>query len=388
MPVSSEAHAVHAPLRVALDARALREPPGGLRRYLQSLLPALVAQAPAWRFALHLDAPLHAGQSLPASPALRVHVHRAPRTTLLRPLWEHLRLAPALRRAPPDVFFSPYGMVPPAWGGPVLATLHDLAFLERPHLLPWQHRLYWRRLARRLSRADAVLAVSHSTRAVALERLGLDPARVHVVWSGVEARFRPADARTQADARQRFNLVTPFVLAVGAFEPRKNLGLLLAALEPSDLQASALRATLLAVVGPTPAERVGAPSHLRALGRVSDDDLVALMSAAECVAVPALDEGFGLPLVEAMACGAPVLAANAGALPEVAGGAAWLLPPDDVAAWRTALALVRSDPARAAELRAGGLTRARDFTWAESARRTLALLSATAAAGAGRRTPS
>lgn len=378
MPLPSVPQAGLDSLRVAIDARALREPAGGLRRYLHGLLPALAAEAPAWRFELHLDAPLAPHDRPPAPVDWDVRVHRAPHASLLRPLWEHLRLAPALRRTRPDVLFSPYGMVPPAWGGTVVASLHDLAFLERPWLLPWRHRVYWRRLAARLSQAEAVLAVSHATRAAAIQRLGLDPARVHVVWSGVDSSFRPSAPQAQADVRRRCGLDAPFVLAVGAFEPRKNLGLLLEALAPAATLPATLQGVVLAVVGPAPAPAVGAPAHLRALGRVSDADLVALMGAAELVAVPSLDEGFGLPLLEAMACGAPVLAARAGALPEVAGDAAWLLPPDDVGAWRAACAALCADRARRAELAARGRARAAAFTWAASARGTLALLRASA----------
>ncbi len=357
---------------VAFDARPLLEPRGGLRRYLGELLPALAAEAPhvAWT-GISTATP-------PGNPPDRVtwRVVPGPRASILRPLWEALPLPRALDALGPDVFFSPWGAVPRGSSIPVVATLHDVSFLALPGSLPLRHRLYWTRVARRLPLAAAVIAVSEATRAAALARLPLDPSRIHVVPEAAGEAFRPAGRNRVDEVRERHSLPERFVLAVGAFEPRKNLGTAVAA---TALVARRLGAPLpLVVVGrESPGPVDGAP-HARRLGPLDDGELAALMTAATAVVVPSLDEGFGLPLLEAMSCGAPVVASRAGALPEVAGGAALLVEPLDHAGWADALARIVEDGALAARLRSGGLARAEAFSWRASARATLALLAAVA----------
>jgi glycosyltransferase involved in cell wall biosynthesis len=359
---------------VAFDARPLLEPRGGLRRYLEELLAALVDEAPgvAWT-GVGVAAP-----SRVQLPRVSWRVVPGPQASLLRPVWETFSLPRALRSLHPDVFFSPWGAVPGGTPGPVVATLHDLAFLVHPSTLPLRHRLYWTRLARRLHLADAVIAVSEATRQAALARLPLDPSRVHVVPEAAAAAFTPARPAAVDEVRRRHALPGRFALAVGAFEPRKNLGTAVAA---TGLVARRLGAPLPLVVvsreEPGPVE--GAP-HARRLGPLPDGELAALMTAATAVLVPSLDEGFGLPLLEAMSCGAPVVAARAGALPEVAGGAALLVDSLDHDGWAEALARIAGDDALAARLRAGGLARAKAFSWRASARATLEVLASVAEA--------
>lgn len=366
---------VAAPLRhVAFDARPLLEPRGGLRRYLAELLPALAAEAPGVSWT-------GIATSRPADPPpgpFRWEVVRGPNASALRFAWEGLALPAALRALQPDVFFSAWGAVPGGAHVPVVATLHDLSFLERPGSLPFRHRLYWNRVARRLPRAHEVIAVSAATRAAALARLPLDPARVHVVPEAPSAAFRPVDPARAEEARARHRLDGPFALAVGAFEPRKNLETAVAA---AGLAARRLGAPLdLAIVGREPAGPVERAPHARRLGPLDDEELAALMTVASAVLVPSFDEGFGLPLIEAMACGAPVIASRAGALPEVAGGAAVLLDPRDRDGWSEALSSVVADAGLAARLSAAGLERALCFSWRAAARATLEVF--TAAAGA------
>jgi glycosyltransferase involved in cell wall biosynthesis len=357
---------------VAFDARPLLEPPGGLRRYLGELLPALVAEAPhiAWT-GISIATP-------PGTPPDRVrwHVVPGPRSSALRPIWESLPLPRALSALDPDVFFSPWGAVPGGSSVPVAATLHDVTFLSLPRTLPLRHRLYWTRVARRLPLAAAVITVSEATRAAALARLPLDPSRVHVVPEAAGPVFRPAGGDRVDDVRRRHSLPERFVLAVGTFEPRKNLG---AAVAATGLVARRLGAPLpLVIVGREYPGPVDDAPHARRLGALGDDDLAALMTAATAVVIPSLDEGFGLPLLEAMSCGAPVVAACAGALPEVAGGAALLVDPLDHGGWADALVRIVEDDLLAARMRAQGLARAEAFSWRASARATLDVLATVA----------
>lgn len=359
---------------VAFDARPFLEPRGGLRRYLEELLPALVAEAPqvAWT-GIGTTTP-------PGEPPDRVtwRVVPGPRSSLLRPAWEALPLPRALARLGADVFFSPWGAVPRHSPVPVVATLHDVAFLALPRTLPLRHRLYWSRLARRLPLAAAVVAVSDATRQAALARLPLDPARLHVVPEAAGNAFRPAGKDRVDQVRRRHALPERFVLSVGAFEPRKNLG---AALAATKLAAARLGSPLpFVVVGrEAPGPIAGAP-HARRLGPLGDEELAALMTAATAVIVPSLDEGFGLPLLEAMSCGAPVVASSSGSLPEVAGGAALLVDPFDHAGFAAALARIVEDGALASRMRSAGLARSSAFSWRASAQATLAVLAAVAGA--------
>ncbi len=306
----------------------------------------------------------------PATPSqawARTRIVPGPQTALLRWWWEDRALSRTLARGPVDVFFSPLGAVP-GLRCPVVATLHDLAFLDEPGLLPWRHAVYWRRVARRLPRATSVIAVSEATRASAVRHLGLDAARVVAISSGVDPRFRPAPAERVRAVRERYSLPERFVLAVGAWEPRKNFATL------AEATRRLGRDIPLVVAGrSSPTARA---SGVRALGPVDDDDLVALLSAAGVLAMPSLHEGFGLPLLEAMACGTPCLASEVDALREVAGGAALLLPPRDVDAWAAALARVFDEPSLRAELATRGRSRAAAFSWERTARLTLAVIEA------------
>jgi glycosyltransferase involved in cell wall biosynthesis len=294
---------------------------------------------------------------------------------LLRPWWETVTLPAALSGESLDVFFSPYGAVPPL-SCPVVATLHDLAFLEEPGLLSWRHAPYWRWTARRLRLASTVLAVSEATREVALRRLRLAPDRVVAIPNGVDARFRAASAEQVSALRTRLDLHGDFVLAVAPWQPRKNLSTLAQAVARAGAQRG--RPLPLVIVGRPDAAQQRRYPHVVAVGTVDDATLIALLSAATVFALPSLDEGFGLTLIEAMACGAPCIASHAGALPEVAAGAALLLPPQDVDAWTAAIARLLTQPAQGADLRRRSLARAAAFSWQETARRTLAAIEAAA----------
>jgi glycosyltransferase involved in cell wall biosynthesis len=352
-------------LRVGVDVRALFEPAGGLCRYASSLLPALISQGRDVEWRLYSHQPLRQdwGASVTVVPGRQ--------QALLRPLWESVALPSAVGGDSLDVFLSPYGIVPPV-GCPVVATLHDLAFLEERGSLSWRHVPYWRRMARRLHRAAAVIAVSEATRSAALRRLDIAPDRVVTIPNGVDTIFRPSPREHVADVRARLGLDGDFVLTVAPWIARKNLPLLAEAVG----RVGALRGQRvpLVVVGEPDAAAQRPFPHVVAPGAVDDATLVSLISAAGVFAVPSLYEGFGLTLIEAMACGAPCIASDAGALPDVAGGAALLVPPRDVHAWSSAINRVLTEPPLNADLRERGLIRARAFSWVQAATDTLAVI--------------
>ena len=336
--------------RFAIDARAAVRPElGGVERWARELAARLPALAPG-------------DYALLAPP--RALAHRAGHA------WEQAVLPVRARRA--AALLCPANLAPLAARHTVV-VLHDAAPLRHPAWYSGAYAAWQRRLLPRIAgRARHVITVSAFSRGELLELLGLDPAHVSVVPGGVDAAFSPdADA---ARARAALGLARPYVLCVASHTARKNL----AALVPA-AQALAAEGVELAVAGghrPQFAAERGLDG-LRLLGHVDDALLPGLYAGAEAFALPSLYEGFGLPVLEAMASGTPVLTTTAGALPEVAGGAARLASPDG-AAFHDALTALLGDPRERARLRAAGLRRAAPFTWEATARAVDAVLRRTA----------
>jgi glycosyltransferase involved in cell wall biosynthesis len=230
-----------------------------------------------------------------------------------------------------------------------------------------------------LRRAARVIAVSEATRAELLARYRLPAEKVHVVPEAAAPHFAPPPPAEIARVRARYRLAGPYVLFVGLLEPKKNLGALLAAVARCRASGGwgAARLALAGEAGwgdglPAHVSRLGLDDAVSFLGPVPDGELPALYAGAEAFVFPSLWEGFGLPVLEAMAAGAPVVASRRGALPEVAGDAAVLTEPEP-APLAEALARVLGDAGLRERLRAAGLERARAFSWQRTAAETLAV---------------
>jgi glycosyltransferase involved in cell wall biosynthesis len=351
-------------LCVAVDARPLAEPPNGIRRWLEGILGAISAaeQDIEWKLIVP-----RSGVDTPRGIDAEMVVVPGSMKTITRPIWEGFRLPGVLDRMGADVLLSPYGMVPPRCKVPTVAILHDLAFLKWPRLLPWRYRFYWRRLAKRLRHSARVVVPSRATERVVIERLGLAPSALRRVPYAADSVFSPATVEARSGVRRRLGLEGSFVLAVGTLEPRKNLGMLVGAMEILNRQRTGNPVFLVLAGRRAWAREIGGRSWLRVIEGLEDADLVALYSEASVFAMPSLDEGFGLPALEAMSCGAPVVVADAGALPEVVGEAGIKVGPDDLEGWAAALGRVLNDSRLADRLRTQSLVRARDFSWTASA---------------------
>jgi glycosyltransferase involved in cell wall biosynthesis len=317
-------------VRVAVDTTPLRLTQAGTARYLRNLLAHLSTESVR---------KLAFGSSGRAS-------------VLARELgWYPFALS-AFGGA--DVLHCPtyYGPVRPRL--PVVVTVHDLAVVRHPEAFPRWTRTYVPRMAPRVLRAATlVIAVSEFTRSELVAQVGLDESKIRVVSNGVDDAFGPDGEAAEGD----------YVLAVGTLEPRKNLARL--------AEAARLAGAELRVVGARGWGGVEARGDgLRWLGRVDDAELARLYRGAAVVAYPSLYEGFGIPVLEAMACGAPVVTSAGGATEEVAGGAAVLVDPREPAA---IAAGIDEASRRREELRALGLARARAFRWEDVARRTVAV---------------
>jgi glycosyltransferase involved in cell wall biosynthesis len=343
------------PLRVALDATPLTLSSGGLRRYVAELSLALAREFPEDRFVLASDQPFE----MPAGAPENLVRGAAPANALERRWWS-CGVARLVSSERIDVFHGVNFEVPVAPLVPSVLTLHDLS--------PWRDPAWHTGAARVRARtpwlvglglATMVITPASAVRNEAIERFGLPPGRVAAVPEAASARFHPVPV----EAAQ-----PPYFLYAGALEPRKNLPLLLDAWRPVRKR----RAVDLVLAGPRRAGYAAPEPEpgLRVLGEVPEEDLAALYSGALAFLYPSLYEGFGLPVVEAMQCGAAVFVSRDAALLEVAGGAAWALDQRDAAAWSQAMLRALAEPEWVDALRAQSLARAREFSWQATARRT------------------
>ena len=270
----------------------------------------------------------------------------------------------------------------PAMRAPSVFTLHDAAYLHFPQYHLPRNRLFLRLMMPRfLARTEAVIAVSAFTGRDAAQIYRVPAHKLHIVPEGVEPRFRPLPESAKAEVRARYRLPERFILFVGTIEPRKNLLVLLEAYAALRRQAELADVGLVIAGGKgwlyseffERLRALGLDDSVTLTGYLPDADLPALLNCAEVFAFPSVFEGFGLPPLEAMACGVPVVCSNAASLPEVVGEAGPLLPPGDIAAWVAALARVLSDAGWRANLQTLGLAQARRFTWEAAARQTVAV---------------
>jgi glycosyltransferase involved in cell wall biosynthesis len=350
-------------LRVGIDGRDLLRKRTGVVNNTLHLARELTAAHPS-EVIIYTDRPASPDEPAPAGVPLR-------RLNAPPLVWKHLVLPLALARDRVSVFHSPTGTLPLLASCPQVVTIHDLfAAIEPRWFAPrmgWQLRTTQGRAARS---AAAVIAVSECTRRDLMERYGVPSERIRVVYNGLDhTRFRPAVVDPEAVAR-RFGLRHPFILCVGSLMPWRNATRLLRA-------ASRLKYGLLFVGrdiwGTDLTARLANArgwDWARFAGYISDQDLPELYAAARVFAYPSLYEGFGIPPIEAMACGTPVVASTAGALPEVLGDAALLVDPYDEDALTEALQAAADDRG---ELRRRGLVRAARYTWQRAAQETWAV---------------
>ena len=293
---------------------------------------------------------------------------------------------------PVDIYHSPDFVLPPLRHARGILTVHDLAFLMRPECADAHLRAYLEQVVpRSVQRADFIIADSENTRNDLVVLLGVDPALISVVPGGVEPRFTPvADPELLRRARHHLGVgESPFVLAIGVIEPRKNLNRLMDAFVALKQRAAVPADLKLVLAGGRGWLFDGIFEHHAASplrddillpGFVPDELLPAIYTAAEVLAFPSLYEGFGLPILEAMACGTPVVASRASCLPEVAEGAALLIDPTNVDGLSVSLELALADPALRARLIAEGRQRASLYTWRRAAERLLEVYQRVAAA--------
>ncbi|NLX10844.1 MAG: glycosyltransferase family 4 protein [Chloroflexi bacterium] len=349
----------------------------GINGYIYHLIQALPDADPAFTYTLMT------GSQAVIPPDDRLRVRRTP-WAMGRPLrriaWEQTMQPATIVRAGFDLLHALAFVTPVLAALPSVVTVYDLSFVHYPQVLPAARRLYLRLLTRwSCQRAQRVIAISESTARDVAVTFGLPASKIDVAVPGVGAQFRPLPPDTIADFRQQKGLPERFLLFVGTLEPRKNLPVLLRAYAGLPAQDRARVHLVLAggkgwmfeeIFRTIEAHDLGGTVHLS--GYVPAEELPLWYNAAEAFVYPSLFEGFGLPVVEAMACGVPVLVSDVSSLPEAAGDTGYLLPPHDPAAWTAALARAIQDAGWRAGAGQRGRERAARFTWDHTARATVA----------------
>lgn len=367
-------------MNVCLDLSAAVHHRAGIGRHSQELLNALVTLDPANTYSIFYN---RAREAQPDPPADRVPAYSVPwgdKPWRLRVLLSHLvghaqdALVPGA-----DLFHGCDHLLPQLRRVASVFTLYDLTYLLTDTHTTLNRAFLTLMMPRFLAAARGVIVISESTRRDMLRHYRVDERKVRVIYSGVAPRFQPASAEETAQVRRKYSLPDAFILAVGTIEPRKNLHRLLEAYRGLLDRGSPAGLVIAGRKGWRSEEfyeRLRAlqlADRVRLLGPFPDAELPALYTAADVLAFPSLYEGLGLPVLEAMACGTPVVASNTSAIPEAAGDAGILVAPDDVQGWTEALARVLATPSLAAELSERGLKQAARFTWAQAAEATLDL---------------
>ncbi|MFN8534418.1 MAG: glycosyltransferase family 1 protein [Dehalococcoidia bacterium] len=377
-------------MRITIDLSAAVRRHGGLGRYAQELTSALVSLGSGddYRALLHsTDRDLRPDPPLDGLPVQRVPLEAKPwRMSVLLASFARLPLDPVI--GPADLFHATDHLLPPLRRVRSVLTVHDLIFRHLPeHHLPLNRWYLTLMMPRFIRSADAVIAVSAHTKRDLMALYGVADERVWVIPEGVDERFHPASPDEQAAVRAKLGLPERFILYLGTIEPRKNLVALLdayqalaAAGERADLVIAGRKGWLFEPVFEQ-VRRLGLEKRVHFTGWVDDADAPALLSAARLFAFPSQSEGFGLPPLEAMACGTPVVAADRASLPEVIGEAGLLIDPDDRGALADAMRRILTDGELAAVLRARGLRQALRFRWENAALETLAVYRTVARGG-------
>jgi len=347
----------------------------GVSRYIHNLMRCLPTADAALRYEAFTS--VRGG----AYPGWLLHLSHLPtHRPLARMLWEQLCGPVCTRKL--DLLHSPVYVSPLLAPCPTVVTIHDLSFIKLPGTFRAGNRSYLR-LFTRLSaqKAEKVIVVSENTKRDAALLLGIPLERMVVIPNGVDAAFRRVQDRALvAEFRRRRGLPSKFLLYVGTIEPRKNLTTLIRAFARLKERGNVDHALVIGgskgwmyepVLGL--AQDLGLSREILFPGFLSPEELPLWYNAADVFAYPSLYEGFGLPPLEAMACGTPVIASNASALPEVVGVAGVLVDPLDIEAWVAAMEELLLNPALRRSLGDAGLQRARRFTWQHSAQMTAQL---------------
>jgi glycosyltransferase involved in cell wall biosynthesis len=364
-------------LRIAIDAHSVGAKLGGNESYAVNLIEALAQIDEVNDYTLYVTTAAAHDRFHQRWPNFKVRT-TLPHTPLIR---IPLTLSAELRKHPVDVLHVQF-TAPPFCPCPVVVSIHDLSFEHLPHTFHRRSRTQLRLTVRHSAkRAAKILTLSEHTRQDLVDTYGIDPARITAIPLAAPRHYAPVeDNRELQRVRHTYGIDGPYILSVGSIQPRKNLARLINAY--ASLRGKYNEAALpkLVLVGKSAwlydetmraLAQTGLTQSVILTGYVPESDLPALYSGALCFVYPSYFEGFGLPPLEAMKCGAPVIVGNQTSLPEVVGDAALTVDPFDVSSIARAIESLVKDSDLRRELSVKGRNRAETFDWRETARRTL-----------------
>jgi glycosyltransferase involved in cell wall biosynthesis len=370
-------------MKIALNASFWDKPTTGSGQYLHALVRALGQRDidnDYWLIAPHR--PL---ENVP--PCINVrYVTNFLSENFAKVWFEQVSFVNACRAEHIDLLHVPYFAPPLFHHAPLIATIHDLIPLVLPlYRGSLRVRAYTQLVARGARRAQAILADSECSKRDIVQHLHIDPARVHVIPLAAAEHYQPATVAQIDTVRRRYNLPEKFVLYLGGYDQRKNVRTLIQAFaQLTDLHTHGFKLVLGGTLPgqdsaffPDPrrlAREANLPNDAVVfLGRIEEADKPAVYASATIFVFASLYEGFGLPPLEAMACGTPVICSNTSSLPEVVGDAGVKVDPNDLDAWANAMRWLLNDATQRAELRERGLVQAKKFSWQKCAAATLAV---------------
>ncbi|MGB6420537.1 MAG: glycosyltransferase family 1 protein [Anaerolineales bacterium] len=363
---------------IGIDATALPPQPGGAGSYIIHLIRALASLSSECQFTIFAH---HSGRDLIDSPpSSRMNWVLVPdKNPARRLVWEQVTFPRLVRQSRVGLLHSLHYTRPLSLSCASVVTFHDMTFFLYPHLHTRSKRIFFPtaiRLSARL--ADALIAVSENTKKDAVRLLGVPGDKITAIPHGVGEEFHPiTDAALLEGIRRKYKLPQDFILNVGIVEPRKNLALLLKSYQRLHSQGISLPLVIVGGLGWMyedvfrQAESLGIKEQVYFTGYVPDHDLPIIYNLARIFVYPSIYEGFGLPPLEAMACGTPVITTAVSSMPEHVGDAGILIPPQDEKALTNALQKLINDSTLQEKLSSKGLERASQFTWKRTAQETI-----------------
>ena len=336
-------------MRIAINAQLLNFCDFGIRTYLKCLTDQLVKIDKTNEYALILD-----------------------RTQ--NKLWEHLKLPSIVNKGNFDLFFTPDHVLPllPVKCKKVI-TVHDLSFVKFPKLFSFAKRIYKQLMTPvSIRRADRIIAVSENTKKDIVKLFKIDPDKVTVVYNGVSGEFKKVEDKAVLDkVRNKYGLPNHYILFVGTIEPRKNIINLIKAFKKSAADHHLVIAGKAGWMSDALIKEIKSHDKVQWVENVETKDLPALYSMASLFTYPSMYEGFGLPILEAMACGAPVITSNISSMPEVAGDAAVLIDPNNADELAQAIKDILKNEVLRKSLTSRGYEQAKRFSWDKCAKETI-----------------
>ncbi len=364
-------------MRVAINAMSVRANYGGIGIYTKNLIEALAHIDKKNHYLLLLNVENYHDFRIPRENFENLIVWAPFRKYYI---WEQFCLPFILKKRKIDLIHGPRAVLPLLCRIKSVVTIHDLAFLFRPDFMPFNPIRYWDIFVKRsVLKADHVIAVSENTKRDLVRSLSVPASKITVTYEGCNGNFKLiSESRTLARISQKYGLPRRFILYVGTIEPRKNLNVLLFALEM--LKRKHGISAKLVMVGKkgwfysdffNTIYKLKLQDDITLLGYVQAEDLPYIYNLADVFVYPSKYEGFGLPLLEAMACGVPVISSNTSSIPEILGDAGSLFSPDDPGQLSESILEILGNEALRAKMVLGGFRRAQLFSWQETAQRTL-----------------